>query len=132
MNTKTDKIKARKITIDCAEGPNFLQGPKTTSSFEEADHLLYQIAEHGPDIGYYKTDFSITFEDGTVYEGRFDVYRWDRERPDLRKHVREFVEFYAGLRKPARLTDKQYQTIIQRSGPDGQSQHKAFLENYEV
>lgn len=132
METKTEKIKARKIMIDCAEGPNSLMGLKTASSFEDADRLLWGIAKHGPSIGYYKTDFVITFEDGTVYEGRFDVYRWDHERPYLRKHVREFVEFYAGLRKPARLTDKQYQTIIQRPGASAPDQYKAFLEKYEV
>jgi hypothetical protein len=128
----TTKTRVRKVTIDCAEGPNFILGPKTASSFEEADRLLWKIAEHGPDLGYYKTDFAITFEDGSVYEGRFDVERWDKGHPDLRKHVREFVEFYAGLRKPAHLTDKQYQTIVQRAGADGPNEYKAFLANYEV
>lgn len=131
METKT-RIGVRKITIDCAEGPDFLLGPKTSFSFEDADRLLRKIAEHGPDLGYYKTDFVIEFENDDTYEGRFDVERLDRGLPDLRKHVREFVSFYAGLRKPAHLTDKQYQTIIQRAGADGPNKYAAFLENYEV
>lgn len=128
----TTKIRARKIMVNCAEGPTFLLGPKTAYSFDDADLLLWRIAQHGPDLGYYKTDFAIEFEDGTVYEGRFDVARWDRAQPDLRKHVREFVQFYAGLRKPAHLTDRQYQTIIRRAGEDEPRKYAAFLENYEV
>lgn len=134
MNTNVGKIQIRKITVQCAEGPSYLCRPKTASNFEEANHLLHAISHDGPDLGYYKTDFTIEFEDGNTYEGRYDVYRWDnpdRELIDLQGHVRRFVRFYGGLSKPAHLTEKQYETVIGRSG-DQRAKYREFLEKYEV
>lgn len=135
MNTNTEKIKVKRITVQCAEGPSYLCHLKTASNFEEANSLLRAISNDGPDLGYYKTDFVIEFENGDTYEGRFDVYRWDnpdKEPIDLQGHVRRFVQFYAGLRKPDRLTEVQYKTIISRGGGESVAKFREFLEKYEV
>ncbi len=97
--------------------------------FRQAEGRIHEIAERtfeGPDpwgaadahiatcrsrmphdmLGYYKCDFKITFQDGFVYEGRYELSR--HERVPLCDHVRRFCEISRGRWRPSRMSEEQY------------------------
>lgn len=51
-------------------------------SWEEAEKALSSVIP--PDLGYYKTDFVITYKDGETYQGRFDI---GSDAPTLKEHI---------------------------------------------
>lgn len=130
-----DKIHVKSITITRAEGTiEEVDRPKTISSFEEADRVLREWSETAPkELGYDKCDFTITYEDGETYKGRYDLKHWATEYPNLGKHVREFLTFHAGKRKPAWMTEEQYESFLQQ--PHVQRvklESERFLESYQI
>lgn len=92
------KIKPKLIEITRGEGPSNLCGKvQKASSWAEADMILRCNSSSAPKCGAYdKHDFTVTFEDGTVYTGRYDLKHWKVERPDLAGHVRGFIRYLAG------------------------------------
>lgn len=124
-------IPVKSIWLRRAEGPVALLGTRTVSSFEDADSVLRRWAETAPEGGSYdKCDFKITYEDGEIYEGRYDLKRLDYEWPSLRKHVSEFLRFISGTDKPAHLTDEQYQRVVKEY--DATRYAEQFLQTREV
>jgi len=92
----SDKIKARSITLQRAEGTigrdDF--GPKTVTAkeggnvWEQADRLLFDWSQTAPrGGGYDKVDFTVNYEDGETYSGRYDLVHWSEEYPSLAKEV---------------------------------------------
>jgi len=82
-------------------------------------------------MGYDKVDFWITFEDGYVYQGRYDLKHYLTEFPNLRKHVYDHVSFHAGIRKPHWQTDEQYaqcMELYREHIPD----YLDFYNNYDL
>jgi hypothetical protein len=81
-------IAAVKITIGFSESPHIREG------IDFAGPCLWQAAADyltfwpGPDLGYYKTDFTVTYEDGTEYSGRYDI---GADRDTLGDHMRAFI-----------------------------------------
>lgn len=79
-----------KIPVD------FICFPYSESGNEKLDSLFYswQDAEDAlasvnpPDLGYYKTDFVITYKDGETYQGRFDI---GADAPTLREHILNLI-----------------------------------------
>jgi hypothetical protein len=63
------KKKIVKISFPFSEAPDFK--PCDFCSLAEANKFLRSLPR--PELGYYKTDFILTFEDGETYEGRYDV-----------------------------------------------------------
>ena len=128
-------IKVKGITITRAEGTiEEVDRPKTVSSFEEADRVLREWSETAPkELGYDKCDFTISYEDGETYKGRYDLKHWATEYPNLGKHVRDFVTFHAGQRKPVWMTDEQYQNAMGMSHiQEMKPEFERFLKNYEI
>lgn len=123
-------IKLKSITLTRGEGPAEECGkPKTVFSWREADSVLRQWSETAPECnGYDKVDFTITYEDGETYKGRYDLKHHRCETPDLAKHVRGFVSFHAGKQKPAWMTDEEYQRYVSKMKPE----FEHFLEHYEI
>ena len=63
-------IPATSITIGFTESPYIKKGKTFTgeSLWRDAARYLNQFPE--PEVGYYKTDFTVTFADGEEYGGR--------------------------------------------------------------
>ena len=131
-------FKATKITITRAEGLASLCGRKYEfegeECWEEANKHLFKTSgscpRHG---GYDRHDFVVEFENGETWPGTLDCKHRECENADLdvKAHIREFAQFYAGTRMPGHLSRKQYEDCIARAGelPD---QMREFLENYAV
>lgn len=108
------KAKVKEIVITRVEGLIKDCGkPKTVSDFHKANQILRLWSDTAPKGGCYdKCDFKITFDDGSVYEGRYDLKHWKDEVPNLGNHVRDFVTFMAGQRKPGWMTDEQWKKAL--------------------
>jgi hypothetical protein len=111
----TAKIAAVKITINRAEGPTDLcRKPQTfegSRCWTAANAWLMGQSETFPaEGGYDKHDFTVEFADGESYSGRLDCKASDCEDADLNvgAHVRDFIEFMAGVRRPAWMNDMQW------------------------
>src|SRR5215467_12129576 len=98
VTTMTDKIKPKLITITRAEGlVAECNKPETATTWPHANAILFNWSRTAPEHGGYdKCDFTIVFEDGTDYNGRYDLVHYRREHPDLARHVRSFVRYLAG------------------------------------
>lgn len=133
------KHKVKEIWLNRAEGPHEECGkPRTVHTFDEANAVLREWALTAPaEGGYDKTDFKITFDDGSealreVYQGRYDLKHHTVERPDLAKHVRDFLGFYAGTWRPAHLTLKEHQELLKQQPKGGDLIFKRFLNRYDL
>ena len=130
------KINVKSIILTRAEGPAAeCDKPQTVTNWSEADKVLEQWSKTAPKDckTYDKCDFIINYEDGETYKGRYDLKHWLCEPPNLAWHVRDFVTFHAGKRKPSWMTDKQYEYISsQEHFLQMKPQFERFLENYEI
>lgn len=130
--------KATKIKIVRAEGPHHLCGVarefEGDACWKDAAHWLwgqsYTFPKNG---GYDKHDVVVTFEDGETYEGRLDCMHYSREDADLNvaKHVRSFLTFLAGERRPAHMTAERYAAYLGETG-DAPEKARTFLAEYEI
>lgn len=68
---------AVKFELTRAEGPTRECGKKQiATNWIDADKILKHWARNAPDSGgYYKCDFAVTYDDGEVYTGRYDLKR---------------------------------------------------------
>lgn len=130
--------KAIQISIVRAEGPHELCGRQHVfdgpDCWQRASAWLRSQAGTFPRAGGYdKHDFSVTFEDGYVYEGRLDCQHPTCEGPDLdvAEHVHGFLLFYTGKRKPAHLSQKLYDDFLMRS-QEMVSGCGSILAEYEI
>lgn len=124
MNAAT-QIPAAKITVTRAEGPHKLCGKTKTFKgprcWVAANAWLMGQSETFPATdGYDKHDFCVTFADGETYSGRLDCKASDCSDPDLNvaSHVRDFLEFLAGTRRPAWMNDQQWQRALDAHAED--------------
>lgn len=76
---------------------------KTFLIWDEAEKALRDVKP--PDLGYYKTDFVITYENGETYSGRFDI---GCDSETLRDHILNHVSFVC-KNKYGRMTKEQIQ-----------------------
>ena len=128
-----EKVPVHAILFRWSESP-VCKGGEMYTTWSDANALLMRIArakdEGVPGAGGYdKTSFVVCFEDGYVYEGRCDVNIKDEDETNMSLHIRRFVEFHAGLYKPAHMTDEQYQDYLRVSGVD-QQESRDFLDHY--
>jgi len=97
-----EKIKIKSVIFTFSESNQVKCGIEF--SLDSANHHLANVAK--PSLGYYKTDFTITFEDGEEYKGRYDI---GSDYPTLSDHVINFCQIYGGIKKPSRMTDSQWE-----------------------
>jgi hypothetical protein len=134
-------IQAKKITITRAEGPTELcktrsfEGP---DCWEHARNWLHgQSWTYPQKGGYDKHDFVVEFEDGDTYEGRLDCKHHDCEDADLdvASHIRQFVEFMAGVRCPSGKSSSEFEATLDtlhRRGETTREEYKKFLATYSL
>jgi len=120
-------IKAKSIRFDWSETANRLPCPATGKTFEggnvwaKANCFLRRRAVLLPQemIGYLKHGFTVVFEDGVEYSGRYDLKPYAQGFESLDEHVRGFAEFHAGLRRPAHMSKESYASFLDRTmGPN--------------
>lgn len=100
-----EKIKVTKITFPFSEsGVDYLNREFLT--WGDAERALASV--NPPDLGYYKTDFCIEFEDGEIYKGRFDI---GSDAPTLKDHILGFAERISKGKNPPELK-KEYANFI--------------------
>ncbi len=119
---QTEKRKVKAITFIFKEGLSYQNDalPLTVTSWAQARALMLGWAGYAPKNGSYdKLDFIVEWEGGNTYKGTDDLKHWEVEKPDLAKHVRDFLTFLAGTNKPAWMTQEKYDDYIARNGgPD--------------
>lgn len=124
--------KAIHFKIKRAEGKSAECFTIECRTWKAADQMLKLWARTAPEPGqgYDKCDFTVTWEDGETYTGRYDLKRHDQDFPELLAyHIRSFIEFYAGTHKPEWMKPEQYQETIK--GTD-HAEYINFLNNYEI
>lgn len=115
------------ITIRAGEG-RYAGATITVTDWPAANAwLLLQSTVAPATGGYDKHDFTITWEDGETYEGRYDLKHYSIEWPNLKRHVEGFARFMAGLRRPTHMTAEEYVLCVSR---DDIEAWKSFVENY--
>jgi hypothetical protein len=130
-------ITATEIRVERAEGPTALcveRSFKGPNCWQDANTWLVGQSHTYPKTGGYdKHDFKVTFEDGETYEGRLDCQHPSCDNPDLNvaRHVRDFVEFLAGTRRPAHMKPEVYQRYLD-TDPKGVAGAREFLATYDI
>lgn len=129
-----NKIPVVKVELTFTESQNF-QCPRSFDSLDAANafiwtqnHRAIQAKNEKKMLGYFKTDFTLTFADSNTYSGRYDIGSDDK---DLSSHVINFAEVYGGIRKPAHFQDidwEQFKKQYEKYAPD----YKEFLEKYKL
>ena len=106
---------------------NLVNTQTTFTSFVAANNHLNFARIGAPKLGYHKTDFVLTYEDGETYKGRYDIKRNDYI--SLEEHVQSFCECYGGVKKPKHFDDGQWALWLK----DGvHSEYAEFLKKYEL
>jgi hypothetical protein len=100
----------------------------------ETDWVLKAWAKTAPEGGGYdKCDFTITYDDGETYSGRFDLQRDHMAGSNLLgNHVRLFCETYSGRRRPTHITPERYRALMKQYGEETTSAYCEFLDSYEI
>ena len=126
------KIQVKEIVIIRAEGLSAECGKKhTVTSFEDSERILSYMSRTAPQGGGYdKCDFTVTFEDGESYTGRYDL-KYTRDET-IAEHMRSFLTWYAGLTENPHCGQKQYEVFMSRQSPEEIAEAKAFLETYQI
>ena len=125
------KIHAVAIAITRAEGPARLCRTRTFKTWKNASAALLAACHTYPEGGCYdKHDLVVTFADGETYKGRLDC-KANGDDCDVAVHVREYVEFLAGARRPDHMTPEQYSAIL-RDDLAGAAEALAFLATYQI
>jgi hypothetical protein len=143
--TDTTKVKVAKVEFPFSESGWFQRMYRNRKAefktVGEATCVLMQMAHHAPTVGYDKTDFRITWEDGYVYEGRYDLHHISQQqenpnrRIDLADHVRGHVTFLSGTRCPGHMTPENYREVLKLYGFDTPEKQQAaidWLARYEL
>lgn len=141
----SNKIKVKTVEITFSENRVFQQrfcGKQhpVFTTIEDATTLLRALAINGPTLGYDKTDYVITWEDGYQHKGRYDLHHISQQQDnpnhcvDLSDHLRSFIEFLTGDHKPWHKTEVQYEHILNLYGmtPEKRQKCREWLETYEI
>jgi len=131
----TDKIKVKSIRIYGSESS--YAGDNTFDGWFDAGVHIRGIAKWAPRGGAYdKTQFKVTFEDGSVYDGRLDIQHYtmpyEGSENDLAQHIHNHLSFYAGNWCPPHMTGEDYQNHLKSDGPDSIKEYQDYLNTYDI
>lgn len=129
-----EKIKMKSITFDYGEGSSPNNSiPIVFTTWEDAnDYLWKKSFEHGY---YLKQEFTIEYEDGEKYSGKYDVYTREsdkEERADLGAHVMTHNLFYSGRQKPHYMEEESAKGILAGTKPEVKQTCAEFIDRYEI
>ncbi len=134
---KDPRHTATKVEIPFSESPDLKPGcvpamqnmREANVVFRWENYKAEQKRTDGKLLGYYKTDFVITFSDGTQYQGRFDL---GSDESDLTRHVRRFCEVYSGRMKPPHMTPEHWEAFKSHYTEEQLAYHGNILDNYNL
>lgn len=129
------KVPVVSIKLERAEGPSDQCGiPVTVATFAEANAVLRTWALDCPAdmLGYLKNDFWVTYADGEVYEGRYDLTHEDQTSASVERHITQFLKFHAGDYCPPHLTRAQYDMFLDQQEEGFADKCRAFLADYQI
>jgi hypothetical protein len=90
-------------------------------------------SETAPDAGgYNKCDFVITWPQGGTYEGRYDLKHHTCVAPSRRGHVQDVAECYSGQKRPAHMTQAQYEDWIKKHMGEESAAYAEVLRTLEA
>ncbi|MCA8270374.1 hypothetical protein [Burkholderia vietnamiensis] len=127
------RIGVKRITVTRGEGPADLCGKqKSVSTFDHANLVLSRWSATAPDSGGYdKCDFEIEFQDGSTYQGRYDLKHFTCATANLAGHVQELALFYTGRHTPAHMTPERHQAFL--SGHrETVASYQTLIDKYEI
>jgi hypothetical protein len=103
---------------------------QTYNNVNDANNRLRQISSTAPKTGGYdKTDVIVTFDNGFVYKGRWDVKHYSQQHADLdiQKHIKDTFDFKAGnTERGKEWIEKGYTT------KEGQKEAQKYLEELNL
>ena len=130
------KHKIIKVEIGFSESPDIRNNPVFSSMleanrfFSSHNRQAEQDRDSGKLLGYYKTDFTLVFDDGTQYKGRYDI---GSDAPDLTTHIRSFALAYSGRSHPSRMSAIAWADYLNRQvSPESRKYFAGILDNYEL
>jgi hypothetical protein len=132
-------VPVKAITINRAEGLIEECGkPVTVATFAEAQAVLIKWGQTAPKGGGYdKVDFSVVWEDGEHYKGRYDMVYGGMESDGatLASHISDYLTFLTGSRKPDHMKEQDYRNCIARyvkENPNHIKEITDFLAKYQI
>ena len=123
----------------CSEARRTFEGD---SCWEDVYSFLLLAAAQIPAdrLGYDKTDFRVTWEDGETYEGRLDLKNPASGREsdtNIAEHIRSHCIFYGGIAMtPAYrnrwhwMTEESYAEIMEHT--KDKAEYLRFLDEYQL
>lgn len=133
-----DKIPVKEIRLQRIEGSIGLDSfdPVTVTTWAEANAILRSWAKTapGPGQGYDKCDFTVTWQDGETYNGRYDLEGRETETADLAAHVMAHARFMAGQWR-SWASPEQYAAILadhEKLTPGVTAEWAAFVAGYDL
>lgn len=124
------KVQVKQITFARVEGRNSDLFNKVFPTWQEVETAIKNAAITAPgDGGYDKCDFLLEYENGFIYEGKFDMVRdHHTDLQPLAEHVTGYMKFLSGEQKPAHWKDTQYEFYVR----DSKEAAKEFLQKYQI
>lgn len=96
-----------KIELERLEGPIDLEQYAEVTTWKEADRKLQDWAITAPDLGYEKVRFTVKYEDGFEYTGRFDLKKEHQFESDmLGRHMKKYLNWISKI-NPKRADEVQ-------------------------
>lgn len=114
------KVKVKSIVFTYAEGAPAEKAPflkKPVADFARANKMAREMAYYAPESSVDKTDFTVTWEDGSVYKGTLGVrHSMTTTKRPLTDHILAELKFASGkMPRPAHVKDEhQWQMVISR------------------
>lgn len=109
------KAQPTSIRLNRGEGPcHECNKPRTVATFREATAILQSWALTAPKGGGYdKCDFTVSYDNGDTYSGRFDLTNDHRIGAFLLEgHMTSMVRFYSGRGRPPHMTEERYRAYL--------------------
>ena len=134
--TDASKIPAVRITLTRAEGPSYLcNRPREAAGPDvwlNANRVLRDWSDTAPKAkaggGYNKCDFTVVYNDGETYNGRYDLKHHTAETPDLSRHMLDHLNCVSGRKIPSHMSRETWESVFA-----GDAELAAqFLDTYEV
>lgn len=124
-------VKLDYIHLQKLEG---LERESIVYSFHEVNSILQRWAtEDSPEIGYNKVRIELIYKNSDKLVFRFDLSKNYTKGVDITDFIRNELQILAGLKKPMRLTEEQYQEFLRvYTTEEDRQKTKEILENYQL
>lgn len=125
------KIPIEEIWIKCAEG-NRAGKEFLVKSFKEANKILSDLStDASRDGDYIKSDFKVTWQNGDVYKGHYNIQHYSVNYPYLEDKIQNEIKIKGGLYQPKAYNDTQWEQHISNITVKYQEECQLYLNTHE-